>query len=271
MYSCVVCSTHLHRRGARPLSTRFAHTRTHTHNTHTDAPTHDQHAHPLAHGAHGAHGHMARYGLDGTLTPGTTAQEEAGPCSSHLSAAERSVHQVEQSGARTARLLGQAPPPFPQPPSPHTSGPDSIHRSSPVAHHHPFAPWPVLARWLARSLIAHGQMAPSPIVNAAACSDRRKSALRAVQGCPLWPAHKPSGCPCPKFRPNLGNFAPLLQSKRLNIQLTTSDAPFHMRTLPSLNTCVTTTSRISRLPHLSHLPHLRAHALSGLGLGPLPT
>lgn len=40
--------------------------------------------------------------------------------------------------------------------------------------------------------------------------------------------------PRPKSHPNLGNSAPFLQSKRLNIQLTTSDAPFHMRTLLAL-------------------------------------
>lgn len=171
--------------GARPSSstTALAHTRSHSRsNTHT---MHTTRTRPYTR----------------TTQHGTGRTQDL--ASSHLSAAERSVHQVEQSGARTARSWNKHTP-LPQLPSPPTSGPDSIHRSSLI-----IAPRP---EPVARSFIAHGQMAPSPTVNAAAC---RTTVSRATsfQGCSLWAAHKLNGCPGPSSIPTLETLLPSCNQK----------------------------------------------------------
>lgn len=65
---------------------------------------------------------------------------------------------------------------------------------------------------LARSFIAHGQKAPSPIINAAAC---RTTVSRATtfQGCSLWAAHKLNGCPGPSSIPTLETLLPSCNQK----------------------------------------------------------
>lgn len=124
--------------------------------------------------------------------------------------------------ARLAPGTGTSPPPLRRCPPPPTSGPDLIHRSS-----------------LARS----SHMARR---SSSCCSLQPTSNIRATafQGWSLWTIGKLNGCPGPKFHPNLGTFPPLLQSKRLNIQLTTSDAPCHMRMHLTLIR-IPSTSRIS--------------------------
>lgn len=83
---------------------------------------------------HNAH-HTQAYTHARTRQDGTGRTQ--GLASSHLSAAERSVHQVEQSGARTARSWNKHTP-LPQLPSPHFGArfdPSLVshHRSSPRA------------------------------------------------------------------------------------------------------------------------------------------
>lgn len=104
--------------------------------------------------------HARTHARTHTRQDGSRRTQDLG--SSHLSAAERSVHQVEQSGARTARSWNKHTP-LPQLPSP-TSGPESIHRSSPIMADRP---WPV-ARSLISSHMARWPRRPSLMLQPAA-------------------------------------------------------------------------------------------------------
>lgn len=189
---------------------------------------------PLAHAL--SHSHSSTRTTHTTCTQAyhthTPRQDGTGRtqdlASSHLSAAERSVHQVEQSGARTARSWNKHTP-LPQLPSPPPLrgqirsiarlSSSLMARSLSVARSLVHCTWP---RWPRR---------PSLMLQPAASNGPPRYHFPR-----LFPVGNTQAewMPRPKSHPNLGNSAPFLQSKRLNIQLTTSDAPFHLGMLLAL-------------------------------------
>lgn len=209
MQSCM-WATYLHWRERDlphqpPLAHTHSHSRSNTHTTH-HTPT-GIHTHARTHQT-GRHRQDAGPGFVTSFRRGTL-------CSS--SGTKRSAH---------GSLLEQAHPPSRTcpPPPPLRGQIRSIARlSSSLIARDPSLARPLhMAKWPRR---------PSLMLQPAA-----SSGLPRYHFPRLFPVGSTQAewMPRPEFHPNLGNSAPFLQSKRLNIQLTTSDAPFHMRTLLAL-------------------------------------